>query len=193
MLHNLEKYDVILASASPRRHALLKELDFGFRIETRPVEEVFPEGMKIEEIAIYLSKLKASAFEESFFNDNTLLITADTIVCKGGIVLGKPSNYDEAFEMLSLLSGGLHQVVTGMSIKTSAREVNFAVNTDVYFKELSKEEIDYYIDRYKPYDKAGAYGIQEWIGYIGIEKITGSFYNVMGLPVFRLYEELLKF
>jgi septum formation protein len=193
MLHNLEKYDVILASASPRRHALLKELDVDFRIETRAVEEVFPEGMKIEEIAIYLSKLKASAFEESFFNDNTLLITADTIVCKGGIVLGKPSNYDEAFEMLSLLSGGLHQVVTGMSIKTSAREVNFAVNTDVYFKKLSEEEIDYYIHRYKPYDKAGAYGIQEWIGYIGIEKITGSFYNVMGLPVFRLYEELLKF
>jgi septum formation protein len=193
MLVNLDKYDVVLASGSPRRHALIKELGFNFRIETRPVEEIFPAGMNNNDIAIYLSNLKASAFEEDFFNENTMLITADTIVCAAGEILGKPASREEAYDMISCLSGKMHQVITGMCIKTSVRQVNFAVNTDVYFKELSSEEIYYYIDHYKPFDKAGAYGIQEWIGYIGIERINGSFYNVMGLPVFRLYEELLKF
>ena len=193
MLKNLDKYDIVLASASPRRHALLKELGIDFRVEVRPVDEAYPAGLIEEEIAIYLSQLKADSFSDEFFNNNELIITADTIVCLGGRVLGKPPTHEDAFRILSILSGKKHRVITGMCIKTSERQMNFAVNTDVYFKELNVDEINYYIERYKPFDKAGAYGIQEWIGYIGIEKIEGSFYNVMGLPVFRLYEELRKF
>jgi len=193
VLKNLDKYDITLASASPRRHELLRELGITFRIETRPVEENFPPGLTEENIAIHLSELKAAAFEKDFFNEHTLLITADTIVSADGRILGKPATKDDAVESLWQLSGKMHRVITGMSIHTIDKKVNFAVNTDVYFKELSEEEITYYVDHYKPYDKAGAYGIQEWIGYIGIEKINGSFYNVMGLPVLRLYEELRKF
>ena len=122
-----------------------------------------------------------------------MLITADTIVCLEGKLLGKPGSRAEAFEMLRQLSGKMHQVITGMSIRICSREVNFSVGTDVYFKELEEDEIEYYVDTFRPYDKAGAYGIQEWIGFAGIEKIEGSFYNVMGLPVHRLYEELRKF
>jgi septum formation protein len=122
-----------------------------------------------------------------------MLITADTIVCLDGLVLGKPVNREDAFEMLQRLSGKKHQVITGMCIRTYDKEVNFSVTTDVYFKDLEEDEIAFYVDSFKPYDKAGAYGIQEWIGFAGIEKIEGSFYNVMGLPVHRLYEELRKF
>jgi septum formation protein len=193
MLKNLSKYDIVLASASPRRHALLKELGIEFRVEVRPVDETYPADLSEEEIAIFLSQLKADSFSGESFTNNELIITADTIVCLDGSVLGKPNTHEEAFSILSALSGKKHRVITGMCIKSSDRQVNFAANTYVYFKELSADEINYYIDRYKPFDKAGAYGIQEWIGYIGIEKIEGSFYNVMGLPVFRLYEELLKF
>jgi len=193
VLQNLDKYDVILASASPRRHELLRELGITFRIETRSVEENYPSGLTEEDIAIHLSELKAAAFEKEFFNENILLITADTIVSIDSRILGKPPTREDAINTLWQLSGKMHRVITGMSIRTREKEVNFAVNTDVYFKELSEEEIIYYVDQYKPYDKAGAYGIQEWIGYIGIEKINGSFYNVMGLPVLRLYEELRKF
>lgn len=193
MLKNLSKYDIVLASASPRRHALLKELGIEFRVEVRTVDETYPADLSEEEIAIFLSQLKADSFSGESFTNNELIITADTIVCLDGSVLGKPNTHEEAFSILSALSGKKHRVITGMCIKSSDRQVNFAVNTYVYFKELSADEINYYIDRYKPFDKAGAYGIQEWIGYIGIEKIEGSFYNVMGLPVFRLYEELLKF
>jgi septum formation protein len=137
--------------------------------------------------------MKANAFEKEFFNENILLITADTIVCLQGEILGKPGDRQEAVNTLRQLSGKMHQVITGMSIRTKDKEIDFTVSTDVYFKDLLDEEINYYVDEYKPYDKAGAYGIQEWIGYIGIEKIEGSFYNVMGLPVLRLYEELRKF
>ncbi|MEE4256946.1 MAG: Maf family nucleotide pyrophosphatase [Bacteroidales bacterium] len=193
VLKNLDKYDIVLASGSPRRHALLKDLGVDFRVEQRPVEENFPPGMDENEIAVYLSKLKADAFDADFFAANTMLITADTIVCLEGKLLGKPGSRAEAFEMLRQLSGKRHQVITGMSIRISNREVNFSVGTDVYFKDLEEEEIEYYVDTFRPYDKAGAYGIQEWIGFAGIEKIDGSFYNVMGLPLHRLYEELRKF
>jgi len=193
VMRNLDKYDVVLASGSPRRHTLLKDLGIGFRVEQRPLDEKFPPGMDEEEIALYLSRLKADAFGEDFFSDNTMLITADTIVCLDGLVLGKPVNREDAFEMLQRLSGKKHQVITGMCIRTYDKEVNFSVTTDVYFKDLEEDEIAFYVDSFKPYDKAGAYGIQEWIGFAGIEKIEGSFYNVMGLPVHRLYEELRKF
>ena len=193
ILENLEKYDIVLASGSPRRHALLKELGIDFRMEQRPVEEKFPPGMDETEIAVFLSKLKADAFDRDFFSANTMLITADTIVCLRGNVLGKPGSREEAFEILRQLSGKKHEVITGITIRTIHKEVNFSVCTDVYFKDLEEDEIAYYVDTFKPYDKAGAYGIQEWIGFAGIEKLEGSFYNVMGLPVHRLYEELRKF
>lgn len=193
VLTNLGKYDVVLASGSPRRQTLLNDLGIDFRVEQRPVDESFPPGMDENEIAIYLSRLKADAFDGDFFASDTMLITADTIVCLQGEVLGKPSGRQEACDMLRRLSGKKHQVITGMLIRTQGREVNFSVTTDVYFKELEDDEIEYYVDTFRPYDKAGAYGIQEWIGYAGIEKIEGSFYNVMGLPVHRLYEELRKF
>ncbi len=189
----LSTYQVILASGSPRRQKLLRELGVDFKVQLRPVHEDHPAGMKMEEIALLLSERKAAAFEDEFFTENTMIITADTIVCLGDEVLGKPAGREEAIETLLKLSGRKHRVITGVSIKTLKKNVNFSVSTDVYFKELGKEEIIYYVDHYKPYDKAGAYGIQEWIGYIGIEKIEGSFYNVMGLPVLKLYEELLKF
>jgi len=193
MLKNLERYDIVLASASPRRSQLLEELGVEFKVLVRPVEENYPPELQGEDIAMHLSSIKANAFEEDFFNENTLLITADTIVCLQGEVLGKPKNREEAVATLKQLSGKKHQVITGVSIRTLRKEVNFGVNTDVYFKDLHEDEIHHYVDQYKPYDKAGAYGIQEWIGYIGIERIDGSFYNVMGLPVLRLYEELGKF
>lgn len=193
LLENLDKYDIILASGSPRRHALLAELGIDFTIEVRPVEETYPPELKEEEIAIHLSCLKADAFESAFYTEKTLLITADTIVCLDGKIMGKPAFREEAMATLWELSGKMHQVITGLSLRSIQKEVNFAVSTDVYFKELKEEEIAFYVDQYKPYDKAGAYGIQEWIGYVGIEKIDGSFYNVMGLPVLKLYEELGKF
>ena len=193
VFENLKKYNIILASGSPRRQELLKQLGIDFSVVLRPVSEDFPEGMAGEEIALYLSARKGDAFEDGFFTDSTLLITADTIVCLGDVVLGKPNDRDHAIQILESLSGKMHEVITGVSIRTLRKKVNFAVSTNVYFKRLRTDEIIYYVDNYKPYDKAGAYGIQEWIGYVGVEKIDGSFYNVMGLPVLKLYEELLKF
>lgn len=193
LLKNLEKYNIILASGSPRRHALLAELGINFDIDVRSVEEAYPPHLKGEEIAMYLSRMKADAFETDFFDEKTLLITADTIVCIDGKVLGKPGSRDEAIDTLWQLSGKMHQVMTGICLRSPRKEISFSVSTDVYFKELNEDEIAYYVDHFQPYDKAGAYGIQEWIGIIGIEKIDGSFYNVMGLPVQKLYEELRKF
>lgn len=189
----LKKYDIVLASASPRRQELLKQLGLDFRVELRPVEESYPEGLTGEEIALFLSKLKSDAFDAEFFTAGRILITADTVVCLGDEVLGKPSGREEAVATLRKLSGRKHCVITAVCLTKKSRQSNFPVCTDVYFKTLSEEEITYYVDHYKPYDKAGAYGIQEWIGYIGIERISGSFYNVMGLPVGRLYEELQNF
>lgn len=190
---NLGKYRIILASASPRRQELLRHLEMPFEVEVRPVKEDFPQGMDAEEVALLLSKHKADAFSTEELERDKLIITADTVVCIGDEMLGKPGSRDEAINMLQRLSGKKHRVVTGVTIRSAGRQVNFAVGTDVYFKDLRTEEIHYYVDNYKPYDKAGAYGIQEWIGYVGIERIEGSFYNVMGLPVLRLYEELRKF
>lgn len=193
VLENIKGFKIILASGSPRRQELLHQLGIDYEVVLRTVTEDYPAGMGGEDIALLLSERKSAAFEDGFFTDSTLLITADTIVCLGEEVMGKPSDRADAINTLERLSGNMHRVITGVSIRTAARQLNFAVSTDVYFKELRTEEIIYYVDNYKPYDKAGAYGIQEWIGYIGIEKIEGSFYNVMGLPVLRLYEELLKF
>ena len=190
---NLSKYDIILASASPRRKQLLEELGIKFTIQTREVDEDYPAGYPVEKVAQYLSEKKAAAFHESEINENTLLITADTIVALGTTILGKPSNYQDAVTMLKSLSGKKHQVITGVTIRTINKMHSFSVSTEVYFKHLTDVEINYYVDNYKPMDKAGAYGIQEWIGHAAIERIEGSYFNVMGLPTHRLYEELKRF
>ena len=192
MLNNLKKYQLILASQSPRRHQMLKELGLDFKIQTKDVEEVYPDNLKGEEIPVYLSKLKAEAFVLDM-NEKELVITADTIVCINDMVLGKPKDRDDAVNMLKTLSGRSHQVISGVCLKSKEKEVTFSTTTHVHFKELSLEEIDYYVDNYKPFDKAGAYGIQEWIGFVGINGIEGSYFNVVGLPIQRLYQELSKF
>ncbi len=197
-INKITDYKIILASKSPRRQALLKELfsmneNISIEIKTKETEENYPKNLKGEEIALFLSKQKADAFSDDEIGENTILITADTIVCLGDLVLGKPKNFDEAIKTLKLLSGKKHEVITAVSLRSKDKMKTFSVTTDVFFKDLSDEEIIFYVKNYKPYDKAGAYGIQEWIGYIGIEKIEGSFYNVMGLPVQALYEELIRF
>jgi len=184
---------LILASASPRRQYLLKELGLDFEVLAPQVREDYPAGMTPEQIAVYLAELKAGNFDSSRFPDNTILITADTIVSIGNEILGKPRNYQEAVCMLEKLSGQRHDVITAVCLKSKSRQRTFHVLSSVYFKKLILEEIDYYIENFRPFDKAGGYGVQEWIGYIGITKIEGSFFNIMGLPVKELYEELLKF
>jgi septum formation protein len=189
---SFNKYQIILASQSPRRQHLLKELGIPFTIRTKDVEEIFPEGLKDESIATYLAKLKAEAFL-SELKENELLITADTIVWINNQVLGKPTDYNDAFRMLKMLSGNMHTVYTGVCLLTLQKEVVFCASTDVYFRHLEDYEIEKYLKTHQPYDKAGAYGVQEWIGYIGVERIDGSYFNVMGLPIQRLHDELLKF
>jgi septum formation protein len=186
-------FKIILASQSPRRKELLKGL--GLEFETRPlhVKEEYPSGLKGKEIAIYLSALKARSFRFDTACDNCLVITADTIVWKDGEVLAKPSDHADAVRILKILSGGMHEVITGVSLRTNKKMTSFHSTTKVFFKKLTLEEIEYYIQNFQPYDKAGAYGIQEWIGHIGIEKIEGSYFNVVGLPVQRLYVELSRF
>lgn len=186
----LKDYRFILASQSPRRQALLKEFGLPFTVDVRPVEEVFDESLTPDQMAVQLAVKKASAFLLDEFPEKTLIITADTVVAGGGRVLGKPENSAEAKEMLRMLSGRSHEVITGVNLKSGKKEKAFSVSTKVFFKELSQEEIDYYVARYKPFDKAGAYGIQEWIGFAGITRIEGSYFNVVGLPVHALYEEL---
>jgi septum formation protein len=190
---NNSGYNIILASQSPRRQMLLRELNFDFEIQVKPTDEFYPPQLKREEIALYVSKKKAEAFDPSTLGEKTLVITADTIVWLNGECIGKPENEQDAIGMLTKLSGNVHSVYTGVCLLTRERFHTFSVCTDVYFKKLSQEEIAYYVKKYQPFDKAGAYGIQEWIGYIGIERIEGSYYNVMGLPVQRLYCELKKF
>lgn len=185
-------YTLILASKSPRRQWLLKELGLEFTIQTKEVEEVYPQELKREEVALYLAELKAGAFQDTL-SSSGIVITADTIVCVDDQILGKPKDHEDAVRILNLLSGRKHEVITGVCLRSSEKSISFYVETEVFFKKLSAEEIHYYLERYKPYDKAGAYGIQEWIGFIGIEKITGSYFNVMGLPVKELYEEILAF
>ncbi|MES2592042.1 MAG: Maf family nucleotide pyrophosphatase [Bacteroidota bacterium] len=188
----LDKYKLILASKSPRRQYLLKELGLNFEVHTKEVDESFPDNLKAQEIPLFLCQKKADAFEEEL-TDETIVITADTIVWVENQVLNKPENFDDAVRMLKLLSGKKHEVYTGVCLKSKFKTKSFYALTSVYFKELSQEEIEYYINNYNPYDKAGAYGAQEWIGYIAVEKIEGTYFNVMGLPVRELYEALLKF
>ena len=186
----LENYKVILGSKSPRRNELLSGLNINFTVKIIDVKEEYPASLIREEIPMYLSKLKADNYN---LQKGELLITADTIVCIGNTIFGKPKTKNEAIEMLQKLSGNTHEVITGVTITTQTRQETFSSITKVTFDELSKEEIDYYIDKYKPYDKTGSYGIQEWIGYIGITCIEGSYFNVMGLPVQKLYQKLKSF
>lgn len=188
----LENYKIILASNSPRRKELLAGLGLKFEVRTlQGIDESFPKELKGEDIPKYISGQKAKAYRETMADDE-LIITADTIVYVDGEVLGKPKNEDDAKRMFNLMSGRKHEVITGVSIVTKKETVQFATTTVVSFATLTDEEIDYYIANYKPFDKAGAYGIQEWIGYIGITGIEGSYFNVVGLPVQRLYTELKK-
>lgn len=191
-LQNLEQYELILASKSPRRQQLLSDLGLKFSVQSMNIAEVFPAGLEMTEVPVYLAELKAEAFRPQL-EQNQLVITADTIVWLDGKVLNKPVDYADGFRMLKDLSGKKHQVVTGVCLLTTAKKVSFFALTDVWFKSLSDEEIHFYLENYRPYDKAGAYGIQEWIGYVGINHIEGSFFNVMGLPVQSLYEHLKAF
>ena len=191
-LQNLEQYELILASKSPRRQQLLSDLGLKFTVQSMDVPEKYPEGLGMTEIPVFLAELKAEAFRPQLKN-NQLVITADTIVWLDGEVLGKPVDCDDGFRMLSSLSGKKHQVITGVCLLSAGKKVSFFSLTNVWFKPLSEQEINYYLGNYRPYDKAGAYGIQEWIGYVGINRIEGSFFNVMGLPVQSLYEHLKNF
>jgi septum formation protein len=191
MLNNFN-YTIILASQSPRRQQLLKELGIDFETRIKDVNEDFPHKLRREEIPLHLCEKKSDAFAEEL-KDGELLITADTIVWAQNEVLNKPKDHEDAVKMLSMLSGKMHEVLTGVCLRSADKKHSFYVSTDVYFKQLEQEEIEYYVTNYKPFDKAGAYGVQEWIGYIGIEKIHGSYYNVMGLPVKELYDALKVF
>lgn len=182
---------IILASGSPRRQELFKELGLDFTIQVREINEIYPSNLKEEEITNYLAELKAKAFENDI-SENDIVITSDTIVWLKNKALEKPKDTFEAINMLKELSGISHKVITSVCIKTKKTQKVFFDVTKVYFKKLTKNEIKFYVEKYKPFDKAGGYGIQEWIGYIGVEKIEGSYFNVMGFPVHKLYEELLK-
>ena len=192
LTEKLKNYNVILASASPRRRELLQGLEFDFTCKPVDIDESYPPNLEGAQIPLYIADKKADAYLPEM-KDNDLVITADTVVVLGDTVLGKPKDLDDARRMLRLLSGKVHHVVTGVCLTAKDKQKRFSVMTDVAFRELSDEEIDYYVDKYKPLDKAGAYGIQEWIGYVGVTSIRGSYFNVMGLPVQRIYEELLKF
>lgn len=185
-------YKLILGSASPRRQELLKSLGFEFLIKPTHADETFPDDLKAQEIPIYLAEKKADAYTEEL-KETEILITADTIVWCDGKVLNKPVNFVEGTKMLESLSGKMHEVFTAVCLKSGNKQTTFFDVSKVYFKKLKPEEIEYYLTHFSPYDKAGGYGVQDWIGYIGIDKIEGSFYNVMGLPVKELYEELIKF
>ena len=185
-----KKLKIILASASPRRKELLVGLDLNFEVKViKGVSESYPEDLRAEEVPQYISREKAAAYQVA---ENELLLTADTVVVVNNTILGKPHDAADARRMLRLISGRTHQVVTGVTLTTAKAQKTFGVTTDVTFRQLTDDEIDYYITHYRPFDKAGAYGIQEWIGYIGVTSIHGSYYNVMGLPVQRIYQEIME-
>ena len=193
MLDNLEKYKVILASGSPRRRELMAGLGVNYEVRILPdVDESYPDTLQGEEIPLYIAKEKADAYIPMMQPDE-LIITADTIVWLDGEVLGKPRDREDALQMLRTMSGRTHEVFTGVCITTTDWQRSFTAQTEVRFATLSEDEIIYYVDNFKPMDKAGAYGVQEWIGFIGVENISGSYYNIMGLPVQKLYRELLNF
>jgi septum formation protein len=184
------KYPLLLASGSPRRRQLLAEAGFAFSLKMKSVPEDFPVDMPAAEVPVMLARRKAEALRDELTDE--VVLAADTVVVVDGDILNKPADEAEAFAMLSRLSGRMHQVITGVSLLSREKSVTLSDLTEVYFRPLSADEINYYIRQYRPYDKAGAYGVQEWIGMIGIEKMTGSYFNVMGLPVHRVYEELMK-
>ncbi len=193
MLKNrLKSKNLILASGSPRRQELLKSLGVPFEIRLKEIDETYPKHLKKSEISDYLAQLKSNAFEEELTSDD-LLITSDTIVWNQNTALGKPKSKNDAFKMLQKLSGKTHEVITSVCLKSLQKEGVFNSITKVTFKELLTEEIHFYIDNYNPMDKAGAYGIQDWIGQIGVTKIEGSYFNVMGFPIHKIYSQLLKF
>ncbi|MDR0757503.1 MAG: Maf-like protein [Tannerella sp.] len=189
----LENYHIILASNSPRRRELLGGLGLTFDVRVIPgIDESYPQGLPPAEIPVFIARRKAGAYIPGMKADD-LIITADTVVVLDGGILEKPSDRDDAVRMLKMLSGRTHTVVTGVAVTAAHRQTDFSVASDVVFAALDCDEINYYVDTHHPYDKAGAYGIQEWIGYVGVQAIYGSFYNVMGLPVQRLYQELKVF
>lgn len=189
LLKNIANYKIVLASQSPRRQELLKGLHIDFTVKHLNVEESYPREIVGVDIPMYLAEKKANAYT---IDDQTMLITADTIVWHEGKVLGKPADRAEAKQMLKQLSGKTHQVITGVCITTTRKRKTFHVISEVRFSSLSEAEIEFYLENYKPYDKAGSYGVQEWIGFVGVEHINGSYYNVMGLPIQRLYNELKR-
>lgn len=191
LLQNLDNYNIILASQSPRRQELLRGLNLKFEVKVIDVEEDFPAEIVGVDIPMYLAEKKANAYN-SIMDENTMIITADTIVWHEGKVLGKPVDIVDARRMLHALSGKTHQVITGVCISTLKRRKIFHVISDVRFAKLTDSEIEYYLENFRPYDKAGSYGVQEWIGYVGVEHINGSYFNVMGLPIQRLYTELKR-
>lgn len=186
------EHKIVLGSKSPRRIELLQQICQNIEVRIQDVEEVYPENLIGEEVPVYLSDLKASALVASLGVDE-LLLTADTVVVLNHQILGKPLDRDDAIAILSQLSGNKHVVVSGCTLQSKTKKVQFSETTEVYFKPLKMDDISYYVDTFKPFDKAGAYGIQEWIGMIGIERINGCYYNVMGLPVARLFQELQNF
>jgi septum formation protein len=188
----LKGYTIVLASGSPRRQQFLKELDANFEVRLKEVDEIYPETLQGAEITDYLAELKASALDETL-SDDEILITSDTIVWHEGKALGKPKDKDDAFDMIKSLSGKTHEVITSVCIKNAGNSETFNETTKVTFNPLTDEEIAYYLEEYKPYDKAGSYGIQEWIGLVAIARIEGSYANVVGMPVDKVYQHLLKF
>ena len=193
MLENLKKYNIVLASKSPRRQELMKGVGLEFSVMTKDVDESYPSNMSVYDVAPYLSVKKAKAFNEDELPENYMVITADTVVIVDDEILGKPKDTEGAYEMLNKISGKKHSVITGVTIRTSNKVKTFSVVSKVSFETLDKEEIEYYVNNFKPYDKAGAYGIQEWIGYIGVNHVEGSYFNVMGLPTQKLYKMLKTF
>lgn len=193
MLSNLNKYTILLASKSPRRRELLHLLRIPFKVVTiGGIDESYPSTIPLLDVPQYVSTVKADAFQKHI-GDDELVITADTMVICSNLILGKPKDREDAVNMLMNLSGKTHQVATGVTISTKWKRTSFTTVTDVTFAEITEEEISYYVDNYMPLDKAGAYGIQEWIGAVAVAGINGSFYNVMGLPIHRLYQELRNF
>jgi septum formation protein len=187
----LKNYKIILASGSPRRQQFFKDLEIDFEIRLKEIEEVYPPNLIEEDITDYLAVLKSDAFEGEL-NENEILITSDTIVWHDNKALGKPKDYEDAFLMLQSLSNKTHKVITSVCFKTKSKTEVISETTLVTFSELSEDQILYYIDNYKPFDKAGSYGIQEWIGFVGVAKINGSYPNVMGLPIDKVYDYLNK-
>ncbi len=192
-LKKLQKYNLILATKSPRRQMLMSGMDLQFKIKVKSIAESYPIDMPFDKVPEYLAKLKAEACNRDSLKKKDIYITADTIVVLNDEVIGKPKNKTQAKKIIKALSGQKHTVITGVCLTSSNKQHSFSSKSDVYFRELEDADIDYYVEEYMPLDKAGAYGIQEWIGYIGIKKIEGSFYNVMGLPTQMLYEELFSF